>query len=146
MRKSLRRLEETIRIADVAKRTARENRHAPNMTCSEGNAKTVGRAIGQSFDAVCPEVVVLALFTVRDHGRTAGFELFDRVANCIDEERLENRIRAGAHAMNRLNERQRSRNAPHRLSGNSQVHRKMSASVQPLYFNELNLRKFICRG
>ncbi len=52
------------------------------------------RQIGQAIDAIGSEVVVFALFTVGDNGRTGRFEAGDGIANRLLVERIQGGVGA----------------------------------------------------
>ena len=113
MRVSEGHLEIAVRVGVIAERAAGEAKHAAGMARREGNLETVRSGVGKSLDAIRPEVVVLALLTVRNHRRSGDLELRDCVANGRVIQRVQGRIlRIGR---DRLNQRQRSRDAANRL-------------------------------
>src|SRR3954469_21893654 len=67
--------------------------HAARVTGREWNLESVRRCIGQSMHAVGPEIVVLSLFAVGDHGRAGRFEALNAVANRRVKERRQCRVR-----------------------------------------------------
>src|SRR5688500_3994502 len=102
-------LEVAVRVGVIAERTAGEAKHAPGMARRKRNLEAVRSGVGKALDAIRPEVVVLALLTVRDHRRSRGLELRDRVANGRVIQRVQGRIlRIGSDS---LNQRPRSRDA-----------------------------------
>ena len=113
MRVSEGHLEIAVRVGVIAERAAGEAKHAAGVARREGNLETVRSGVGKSLDAIRPEVVVLALLTVRNHRRSGDLELRDCVANGRVIQRVQGRIlRIGR---DRLNQRQRSRDAANRL-------------------------------
>ncbi len=106
-------LEVAVRVGVIAERAAGEAQHAPGMARSKRNLEAVRRGVGKALDAIRPEVVVLALLTVRDHRRSRGFELRDCVADGRVIQRVEGRIvRIGSYS---LNQGPLSRDAAYRL-------------------------------
>ena len=86
-------IEKAVRVAVISERTAREARPATDVT-TERKLEPVRLQVGQAFNAVRSEVMILALFAVGDHRRTCRFEARDRVADRFFVKRIEHRIRA----------------------------------------------------
>jgi hypothetical protein len=76
----------------------------------------VRRRVFQSMHAVRPEIVVFALFTVGNDGRTGRFELLDRILDRRLIKRIERGILERSGCGDRLDQFQRSRDASNRLS------------------------------
>src|SRR5712664_2769832 len=76
-----------ICVAQITKRAAREPQHTARMTVRERDFEPVRGRVRKPMYAVCQEIVILALFAVRDDRGSRGFEPFDGVSNCIFVER-----------------------------------------------------------
>jgi hypothetical protein len=109
-------IEEAIGITAVVKRTFCEARHAARVARGERDPETVGRGVRAAFDAVGPEVVILALLAVADDRRAGRFEALYGVANRGVVERLQRRVVA-IEARQRFDELERSRDAADRFRG-----------------------------
>src|SRR5689334_20280053 len=112
MRVLQRLMQVAIRITAVAEGSTREPRHAAHMAGSKGNAKSIGRGVRQSFDAVRPEIVILALLPIRNHWRASGLELRNSIPNGLFVQRLEARVHAVASRGNRIQQMPGARDAP----------------------------------
>ena len=72
----------TVRIRLIPEGPASQSQHPPHVSGRERDLKAIGRGIGEALHGVGPRIVVLALLTVGDDGRSRGFELLDGVPNC----------------------------------------------------------------
>src|SRR6185503_16337553 len=104
-----------------------ETRHAPRMARGKRDFEALGRGIGKTVHAVSPEVLVLALLAIRDHGRTRRLEPFDGVLERLFVHRVEGRTRAVAGGCHRLDQPGRPGDAADRFGRD--CHRESSSLV-----------------
>ncbi len=68
-----------IRVPLIAERPGRKARHSSDVSGAKGDLESVGCGVRKAVDAVGPEIVVLPLLPVRDHGGSGGLELLDGI-------------------------------------------------------------------
>src|SRR5688572_16458254 len=105
------------------------------MTRGERDFETIRRCVRQAVYAIVPKIVVLALFTIADDGRTRGFESSNRLGDCTLEQRFKRRVIDAALALgDGLDEAGRSRDAANGFGGNRgrrTTHARLPLCVQP---------------
>ncbi len=106
-----------IRAALVTKRSTGQARHSSDVSRREGNLKAVRGGVGESVNAVSPEVVVLPLLAIGDDRRAGFLEEPNGVADGGVVEPIQCGV-GGRGSRNRLKQLERSRNAADRLGGN----------------------------
>src|ERR1700704_2097107 len=100
-------VEITIGVVTVREGARQQARHPPHVSSSERNAESVGCRVGQSLDAVGPEVMKLPLLTVGDQGRSGCLELLDGLADSRVIKRVQTRVRAVSAGTNGLDQLER---------------------------------------
>jgi hypothetical protein len=86
-------LEVAVGIGVIPEGATGEPQHASGVARRKRNLEAVRSGVGEPLNTIGPEIVVLALLTVANHGRSGRLELRDRVPNRRIVERLECRIR-----------------------------------------------------
>ena len=72
-----------IGIPTIPERASGQPGHSALVSRGERDTEAIGSGIGQTLDAVGPEVLIFALFTIRDDRRTGCLELSDSLADCL---------------------------------------------------------------
>ena len=125
-------VDEAVRVPLVAKRAAREPRHAAGMAGREGDREAVGVGVRQPLHGIGPEIVILPLLAVGDDRGAGGLEPLDGVADRLLVQGIQARV-VHAFSGDRLDQLLGPRDAADRLRGNWGHARRRARSSSHLH-------------